>query len=142
MDAFGYLDSGKLKQRWTKIKERDLTITGFGGHYRESIQYRIVTAIITGVKVLRLKGLGFDEKGLYDKAKPINEQIHKINKLYDEGNTIIYWTARGTVTGINWFDLTKEQLDSWGCKYHDLRVGTKPHYDLWVDDKSKRIEEI
>ena len=37
--------------------------------------------------------------------------------------------------------LTKEQLDDWGCRYHDLRVG-KPHYDLWIDDKSKRIEEI
>jgi histidinol phosphatase-like enzyme len=83
-----------------------------------------------------------DEKGLYDKAKPINEQIHKINKLYDENNTIVYWTARGTVTGINWYNLTKQQLEHWGCKYHKLKVGTKPHYDLWVDDKSKRIEEI
>ena len=83
-----------------------------------------------------------DECGLYEKAKPIKEQINKINKLYDEGNTIIYWTARGTVTGVDWFDLTKEQLDGWGCKYHDLRVGTKPHYDLWIDDKSKRIEEL
>jgi len=83
-----------------------------------------------------------DESGLYEKVKPIKEQINKINKLYDEGNTIIYWTARGTVTGINWFDLTKKQLDSWGCKYHELRVGTKPHYDLWIDDKSKRIEEL
>ena len=83
-----------------------------------------------------------DESGLYEKVKPIKEQINKINKLYDEGNTIIYWTARGTVTGINCFDLTKKQLDSWGCKYHELRVGTKPHYDLWIDDKSKRIEEL
>ena len=83
-----------------------------------------------------------DEKGLYENVKPIQKQIEKINKLYDGGNTVIYWTARGTVTGVDWFDLTKEQLDSWGCKYHDLRVGTKPHYDLWIDDKSKRIEEL
>ena len=78
----------------------------------------------------------------YSLATPIVENIVKANNLYEEGNTITYWTARGTVTGVDWFDLTKEQLDSWGCKYHDLRVGTKPHYDLWIDDKSKRIEEL
>ena len=68
--------------------------------------------------------------------------IAKINKLYDEGNEIIYYTARGTVSKINWYDITKDQLDSWGCKYHDLSVGEKPHYDLLICDKTKRIEEI
>ncbi len=77
----------------------------------------------------------------YITAEPRYEQIVKINKLYDKGNTIIYWTARGTVTQIDWLTLTKEQLDDWGCRYHDLRVG-KPQYDLWIDDKSKNIEEI
>ena len=42
---------------------------------------------------------------------------------------------------LNWLDLTKEQLDDWGCRYHDVRVG-KPHYDLFICDKSKRIEEL
>ena len=77
----------------------------------------------------------------YRCAEPRYEQIAKINKLYDKGNTIIYWTARGTVTQIDWLTLTKEQLDGWGCRYHDVRVG-KPQYDLWIDDKSKRIEEL
>ena len=77
----------------------------------------------------------------YRAAEPRYEQIYKINKLYDKGNTIIYWTARGTVTQIDWFDLVKSQLTSWGCRYHDVRVG-KPQYDLWIDDKSKRIEEL
>ncbi len=77
----------------------------------------------------------------YSDAKPRQEQIDKINKLYDKGNTIIYWTARGTVTQIDWFDLVKNQLTLWGCKYHDFRTG-KPQYDLWIDDKSKRIEEL
>jgi len=83
-----------------------------------------------------------EEKGVYEKSTPFPDQIAKINKLFDKGHTIIYWTARGTVTGIDWFELTAAQLDLWECKYHDLRVGTKPHYDLWIDDKSKRIEEI
>ena len=75
----------------------------------------------------------------YNDSEPKYEQIYKINKLYDEGNVIIYWTARGTVTQIDWLDLTKNQLNEWGVKYHDVRVG-KPQYDLWIDDKSKTIE--
>ena len=77
----------------------------------------------------------------YINSKPRQEQIDKINKLYGEGHTIIYWTARGTVTQIDWHNLIKNQLTLWGCKYHDFRIG-KPQYDLWIDDKSKRIEEL
>ena len=75
----------------------------------------------------------------YNDSEPRYEQIYKINKLYDEGNVIIYWTARGTVTQIDWTVLTRNQLNEWGVKYHDVRVG-KPQYDLWIDDKSKTIE--
>jgi hypothetical protein len=57
------------------------------------------------------------------------------NDLYRNGHTIIYWTARGTVTGINWYDLTKKQLDESGVLYHELKMG-KPAYDLLIDDKS------
>ena len=79
--------------------------------------------------------------GIYTDAKPMMKRIRKINKLYAKGNTIIYWTARGTVTQTDWLELTKNQLDRWGCKYHEVRVG-KPHYDLWIDDKSKEIEKV
>ena len=34
-------------------------------------------------------------KRRYDLAKPDYDNISKINKLYDEGWYIIYWTARG-----------------------------------------------
>ena len=78
----------------------------------------------------------------YPKAKPNLVNIKKINTLYNEGNEITYWTARGSVTGINWYLVTKNQLDKWGCKYHHLSVGEKPHYDLLICDKTKRIEEI
>ena len=54
----------------------------------------------------------------YPHAIPIQENINKINKLFREGHKITYYTARGSVTGINWYDITKEQLDKWGCKYH------------------------
>ena len=38
----------------------------------------------------------------YSCSTPIKENIEKANKLYDEGNTIVYWTARGTLSGIDW----------------------------------------
>lgn len=77
----------------------------------------------------------------YSKAKPIYENIEKINRLYDQGNTIVYWTARGSRKQIDWYDLTKYQLDKWGAKYHEL-VTNKPYYDLFIEDKSLRIEEL
>ena len=78
----------------------------------------------------------------YSDALPLLENIAKINKLYDQGNEITYYTARGTVTGIDWLATTKMQLEKWGCKYHKLDVGNKPNYDLLICDKTKRIEEL
>ena len=77
----------------------------------------------------------------YTKAYPIVENIEKINKLYDEGNTIVYRTARGSRKQINWRELTERQLKAWGAKYHELEVD-KPYYDLFIEDKSCRIEEL
>ena len=36
----------------------------------------------------------------------------------------------------------KSQLKEWGCKYTELKKEKKPHYNLFICDKSKRIEEI
>ncbi len=83
----------------------------------------------------------YDEKRIYDQAIPIKENIEKINKLYNEGHTIIYWSSRGIITGLDWFDLTEKQLKKWNCKYHELKLD-KPFYDIIICDKSKRIEEI
>ena len=78
----------------------------------------------------------------YANAIPNLKNIDKINKLYKEGNEITYYTARGAVSKIDYFELTKNQLNNWGCKYHHLSVGEKPNYDLLICDKTKRIEEI
>ena len=83
-----------------------------------------------------------DNNGDYENANPIKSNIDKINKLYDNGHKIVYWTARGTLTKINWFRLTANQLNNWGCRYHKLIVGEKPAYDLLICDKTKRIEEL
>ena len=78
----------------------------------------------------------------YKEAIPSIENISKINKLYDDGHIITYYSGRGTVSKINYYNLTKQQLDHWGCKYHKLSVGRKPDYDLLICDKTKRIEEL
>ena len=89
----------------------------------------------------REKSVDFGTTHDYTKAKPIVENIEKINKLYDEGNTIVYWTARGSRKQIDWTNLTEQQLNEWGAKFHELRVD-KPFYDLFIEDKSLRIEEV
>ena len=78
----------------------------------------------------------------YKNAIPNKDNIKKINNLFDRGNHIKYYTGGGSVSKIDYYDLTKNQLDSWGCKYHELSVGEKPDYDLMICDKTKRIEEI
>jgi hypothetical protein len=73
--------------------------------------------------------------GDYKMSQPWHERIEKINKLYDEGHEIHYWTARGSVSGIDWTELTIKQLNEWGCKYTTIKTG-KPAYDYWIDDKA------
>lgn len=81
--------------------------------------------------VTERKGESWD----YENSCPMYARIAVINKLYDEGHTIKYWTARGSGSGMDWYEFTKKQLESWGCKYHEFNVG-KPSYDLWIDDKA------
>ena len=77
----------------------------------------------------------------YHNSIPLIERITKINNLYEAGHTIIYWTARGGKTGIDWSELTSQQLDNWGCKYHTLLM-KKPSYDIWIDDKAINSEDF
>jgi len=77
----------------------------------------------------------YESERNYSLAKPYLERISKINSLYNNGNTIVYWTARGTITQENWFNITYQQLTDWNCKFHELRMG-KPAYDLFIDDKN------
>ena len=71
----------------------------------------------------------------YPLATPIKENIEKINSLYDAGHTVVYWTARGATSGIDWTELTLNQLKEWGAKYTDAKLG-KPHYDVFICDKA------
>ena len=75
----------------------------------------------------------------YNKAVPIEKNIKKINKMYDNGDRIVYWTARGTGSGIDWREVTEKQFSKWGVKFHELHLG-KPIYDLFIDDKNINSE--
>lgn len=77
--------------------------------------------------------------GEYEKAEPIVERIEHLNKLYDSGHEIHYWTARGSKSGLDWTELTGQQLKKWNVKYTTYKVG-KPHYDYWIDDKAMDSE--
>lgn len=84
-----------------------------------------------------------DNYGLqkYEKSVPIPEKIEYMNRLYESGSKITYWTARGGSSGIDYTELTKKQLAEWGCKYHELRMG-KPSYDLLIDDKTEHPDRL
>ena len=90
----------------------------------------------------------------YEGATPKKDRIKVINKLYDEGNYIIYFTARAMGRNSDLPNeearikakeiiepLTKMQLDIWGCKYHELIMG-KPHADLFIDDKGINCDDF
>ena len=76
----------------------------------------------------------------YEEAIPNYENIAKVNKLYNDGHQITFWTARGTQTGINWYDVTKQQLLTWGVLHHNLLMG-KPYFDLFIDDKALNVQD-
>ena len=85
----------------------------------------------------------------YSKSVPMMDRIEKINKLYDEGHTIVYLTARGMgrfddnsdLAENMFYSLTANQLNEWGCKYHKLMLG-KPSGDFYIDDKGINSNEF
>ena len=90
----------------------------------------------------------------YHKAEPWMDRIEYINKLYYEHHHITYFTARAmgrfseekhqiaqAKASAVLFELTTNQLNEWGAKYHELKVN-KPFYDVFIEDKAFRIEEI
>ncbi|MDA9746636.1 adenylyltransferase/cytidyltransferase family protein, partial [Prochlorococcus sp. AH-736-K20] len=78
----------------------------------------------------------------YKNSSPIKFMINQVNKLYDQGHYIILQTARGKSSGIDWTNLTREQLNKFGCKYHELfPMFTKPTADLFIDDKAINVED-
>jgi CMP-N,N'-diacetyllegionaminic acid synthase len=71
----------------------------------------------------------------YANSKPIKERINVINELYKKHEIVIY-TARGSLSKINYEELTLGQLNKWGVSFHKLDIGNKPVFDLLIDDRA------
>jgi hypothetical protein len=86
--------------------------------------------------------------GNYENSMPYVDRIEHVNKLYEAGNRIIIFTARGMrrfcgdskKSHDQFYDSTYKQLESWGLKFHQLRLG-KPEGDLFIDDKGVNDED-
>ena len=93
--------------------------------------------------VIDIDGTICKEKGEVISREPYIKRIEQINKLYDEGHTIVYMTARGLASGRGetyYRPITEEQLKLWGCKYHELSF--KSHdADIFIDDKCINSED-
>ena len=99
--------------------------------YKENIRKTNNTIVIDidGVVATKVEGTN------YHRARPIKKNIGMINALKKAGMKIIFFTARGSETGINWENLTKKQFAKWGIYYDEIRFG-KPAADLYIDDKA------
>ncbi len=64
-------------------------------------------------------------------ATPKENAVETINKLYDDGNTIIIYSARTWAE----YEMTTEWLKKHNVKYHQLFMG-KPVGDVWIDDRA------
>jgi len=77
----------------------------------------------------------------YVDAEPVASRICEINALLDQGHEVIYFTARGSGTGIDHSELTRAQLQRWGARYTRLILG-KPAADVYIDDRAMSATEF
>lgn len=73
--------------------------------------------------------------GNYVESIPNRARINELNRRYEAGDKIIYFTARGSETGIDWRELTERQFEDWGVKY-DALLFNKPYGDQYIDDRA------
>ena len=79
-------------------------------------------------------------EGDYDAAIPHVEVIQHVNGLKAQGHRVIFYTARGATTGIDWRIVTERQLAEWGVQYDALHM-SKPTADVYVDDKAINVRD-
>lgn len=77
----------------------------------------------------------------YNLSTPREDGIAHVRRLYEQGHRILLFTARGTMTGIDWREITENQMREWGVPYHELHFG-KPAADYYVDDRALREDEL
>ena len=73
----------------------------------------------------------------YNLAPPYEDAINKVNRLFSQGHQIIIHTARPEKDRL----VTEAWLDKHKVRYHQL-VMDKPRADIYIDNDSKRMDEI
>ena len=71
--------------------------------------------------------------GDYMNAVPFHDRIAKINKLYEDGNKIIFIQQEVLQLVKKWENLTLQQLNTWNIKFKELHLG-KPTADIYIDE--------
>lgn len=77
----------------------------------------------------------------YAGAVPYIDRIERVNGWMRDGHVVVYWTARGSGSGVDYRELTERQLAEWGCTYCKLLFG-KPVYDVFIEDRSAFFEPL
>ena len=80
---------------------------------------------------------------------PHKENIVIINRLFEQGHSIVLQTARGMKSGKNngefadnkYRKLTEDQLSTWGVNYTSLHFG-KVNADVYIDNKGLPLSSI
>ena len=94
--------------------------------------------------VIDIDGTICKEQGKVIGREPYLSRIKQINKLYDEGHTIVFYTARGLKSGRgekHYRPITEQQLKEWGVKYHELCF--KGHNgDYFIDDRGINADDF
>jgi hypothetical protein len=67
-------------------------------------------------------------------AKPLPGAVEGVNRIKDQGHTVVVWTGRGW----DQYRVTKKWLDDNGFRYDQLLMG-KPIFNLFIDDRSCRF---
>ena len=101
-----------------------------GERPKRHVHARPLTFVVDVDGVLACMTAGND----YTRSQPLTENIARINALSDAGHHVVLFTARGSATGKDWLEHTRSQMDAWGVRYEDLRVG-KPAADYYIDDR-------
>ena len=77
----------------------------------------------------------------YTKADCNSDVVELIRQLKKMGFKIVLNTARGSQTGIDWREITKNQMQEWGVEYDELYLG-KPAAIYYIDDRLISINNL
>ncbi len=87
--------------------------------------------------IIDLDGTICTEEKTYSRsmARPKAGAVFSINKLYDEGHTILIYSARTWME----YEMTMDWLTKNGIKFNQLILG-KPVGDIWIDDRAVNFD--